>query len=111
MNRLRAWLLFVLGSAPVVAPRIGHGLLRVLATIGAWTFVRFRIFFAGRGLLGKGLTIAVVAYGVAYVLAHLGLDGVARQVGQMGATVLSLVLAAGFMRLIWTHFTQPRRVR
>jgi len=93
--------------------RWGERFLRlVLAAVGAlvrrlwWTA---RVSFARRGLLGKGVYLTVALFGLAWLSAHAGLHGLAVSLTHGATTVLSVLLAAAFMKLIWLKFTEPHR--
>jgi len=59
--------------------------------------------FARLSLLSRGLTVAIILYMLARGAAAIGLMGIARGMTSLAGDLLGLVLAAGFMRVIWRN--------
>ena len=69
--------------------------------------------FLWLGWIGKAITVIVVLFGTGWALGNLGADSTARSLGAAGITVLSVLLAGLFIRLLWQRGTArhgpPRR--
>jgi hypothetical protein len=84
------------------ADDILFALERVARRIAAALWSRFLSF----SLIGKGFSVAVGLYLVAWMSGQVGLHRIARDLGSDAWFVLRLVIAAVVIRHLWLRFTQ-----
>lgn len=61
------------------------------------------------GWLGRLASLAVALYGMGWLFGTLSLDGAAHQLGELGIFVFGVLLAAGFIKLVWKDATAHHR--
>lgn len=61
------------------------------------------------GWVGRTATVIVALYGTGWVLGSLGLDHMARQLGEAAILILSILLTALFIRFLWRSATAHHR--
>lgn len=62
-----------------------------------------------RGFGARAAIFVVGAFLLAKVLGRMGLHAAGQSIGRLGVTALSVLLAAGIIKLIWNGRSTPRR--
>jgi membrane protein DedA with SNARE-associated domain len=61
------------------------------------------------GWIGRVVTVVVVLYAIGWAFGNFGFDGIARQLSEAAILILSVLLTALFIRLLWRDLPTRRR--